>query len=203
MSLKLALFVEGLEMPEETLGIDNEKIERAAYRAINFTADRARTDSADLIRKQINFPASYLNPSKGRLVVTSRAGPGDLQAMITGRHRATSLARFVVGNPTPRKMGVNVAVKPGKTVEMANAFVMELRGGGGIDTAKNLGLAVRVEKGKAPDKAYKPVRIADGLFLLYGPSVDQVFRTVREDVSPDAEKALQAEFTRLLGVELQ
>lgn len=202
MALKLAMFVEGLDLPEETLGLDNEKIERAAYRAINFTADRARTDSADEIRKQVNFPASYLNPSQGRLTVTHKAGPGDLQAMITGRHRATSLARFVTSG-TPGKMGVNVAVHRGQTKEMKNAFLMTLRSGTNIDTNRNLGLAVRVEKGQTPDRAYKPVRIADGLFLLYGPSVDQVFRTVREVVSPDAEKTLQAEFNRLLGVELR
>ena len=201
MALKLAMFVEGLDLPEDAIGLDNEKIERAAYRAINFTADRTRTDSADLIRKQVNFPASYLNPSQGRLKVASKAGPGDLQAMIIGRHRATSLARFVTSG-TPGKMGVTVAVKPGKTEEMAKAFIMTLRAGTNIDTAQNLGLAIRVERGKTPDKAYKPVRIADGLFLLYGPSVDQVFRTVREDVSPDAEKTLEKEFNRLIGLEL-
>jgi hypothetical protein len=199
--LKLALFVEGLEVPEEVIGLNADQIERAAYRAINETADSVRTRSADLIRKQVNFPASYLMPSQKRLVVANKAGPGDLQASIIGRHRGTSLARFVTQG-TPGKMGVNVAVKPGKSVEMKNAFLMSLRSGGGMDTAKNLGLAVRVPRGTKPDRAYKPVRVSEGLYLLYGPSVDQVFKTVREDVTDEAEDKLERAFDRLIRLEL-
>ena len=199
--LQLALFVEGLDVPEEVLGLNSADIERAAYRAINYTADRARTDSANEIRKQVNFPASYLNPAQGRLKVTQKAGPGSLEAIITGRHRATSLARFVTSG-TPGKMGVDVAVKPGRTQRMENAFIMTLRSGTNIDTTRNLGLAVRVERGQKPDRAYKPVRISDGLYLLYGPSVDQVFKTVREDVSPKAEERLQTEFLRLIRTDI-
>lgn len=194
-----ALFVEGLD---EIVNLDKQldpQIVKAAYRAINATADRARTDSAEEIRRQVNFPASYLKPSQGRLLVSQRASGSSLEAIITGRRRATSLARFVT-NGTPGKKGVSVAVKPGRNVELPNAFLMRLRSGSGVDTKNNLGLAIRTAKGERPNSAYKPVRVADGLWLLYGPSVDQVFKTVREDIRPDAESFLASEFYRLLDV---
>lgn len=171
------------------------KITTAAYRAINKTLDRGRTMSAREMRSQVNFPGSYLQGASSRLNVTQRANEGRLEGVISGRRRATSLARFVVGSKKIGKAGVRVSVKPGSSAEMTNAFLMKIRGG-------NLGLAIRVKKGGRPDKAYKPVKIADGLFLLYGPSVDQVFKTVREDVAPNVERYLAAEFTRLLDVDL-
>lgn len=194
-----ALFVEGLD---EIVNLDKQldpQIVKAAYRAINATADRARTDSAEEIRRQVNFPASYLKPSQGRLLVSQRASGSSLEAIISGRRRATSLARFVTSG-TPGKKGVSVAVKPGRNVELPNAFLMRLRSGSNVDTKNNLGLAIRTAKGERPNSAYKPVRVADGLWLLYGPSVDQVFKTVREDVRPDAESFLASEFYRLLDV---
>lgn len=199
--IEYALFVEGLEdLKNLDTQVDHD-VTRAAYRAINATADRARTAAADEIRRQLNFPASYLKPSEGRLLVTQRANSGSLEAIITGRRRATSLARFVTSG-TAGKRGVSVAVKPGRNVEMPNAFLMRLRSGNNIDSAGNLGLAVRTKRGARPNNAYKPVRVADGLWLLYGPSVNQAFISVRQQVSPDAENYLAAEFTRLLELNI-
>ena len=201
--LNLTMAVEGLDLPAEAIGLNAEQIERAAYRAINTTAERARKMSADEIRRQVNFPAAYLYPSAGRLTVPFKAGPGDLQASIVGRQRPTSLARFVTRGVVG-KQGVDVAVRPGKSKEMKRAFLMKLKSGAGsLDTASNLGLAVRVESGKRPDKAWKPVRVSDTLYLLYGPSVDQVFKSVRGDVTPEAGKILQTEFERLLAYEMR
>lgn len=198
--LKLALFVEGSFDVEELTGLDKAKIERAAYRAINYTADRARKLAADEIRKEINFPASYLAPSNRRLSITRTAGPNFLESVITGRQRATSLARFVTSGK-PGKTGVNAAVKPGRITEIKRGFLMRLRSGSDIETSNNMGLAVRTN-GQAPSKAYKPVRINDSLYLLYGPSVDQVFRNIREQqVMPEAGKILEREFQRLLDLE--
>lgn len=183
--------VEGLE---ELGSIEDLKpqIVKNAYLAINRTADKARTESAREIRHQVNFPGSYLNPSQGRLTVSQRASQSRLEGVISGRRRATSLARFVVGSRSKGK-GLQVNVKPGSTATLARAFLMNLRGG-------NVGLAIRVAKGTTPKGAYKPKKIAEGLFLLYGPSVDQVFQTVREDVSRDTGNFLAAEFARLMDL---
>lgn len=199
--LEYALFVEGLSDLVDLNKQLDPRITQAAYRAINGTADRARTDSAEEIRRQLNFPASYLKPSSGRLTVTQRANSNSLEAIITGRRRATSLARFVT-NGAAGKTGVTVSVKKGRSIELPKAFLMALRSGSDIDTKNNLGLAIRTKKGTRPDAAYKPVRVADGLWLLYGPSVDQAFKSVRKDVTPDAERFLESEFSRLLDLRL-
>ena len=195
--IQYAVFAEGLD--DLTVADIKPAIEQAAFRAINATADRARARSADQIRDMVNFPAAYLKPAGKRLIVSRRAGPGSLEAIITGRNRPTSLARFVVGGVAGKK-GATVAITKGKTVELPNAFIMEVRAGAGIDTTGNLGLAIRTKRGVRPDKAYKPVRVSDGLWLLYGPSVSQAFRFAREREMPDAVRFLEAEFNRLLEI---
>lgn len=194
-----AVFVEGLA---EVRDIDNIKpaVEKAARLAINAAADRARRAAADEILRDINFPARYLNPSEGRLKVTAYATNGSLQAVITGRRRATSLARFVT-NGMPGKTGLTVSMKKGQSKRLARAFLMKLKSGaGGVETKNNLGLAVRTAKGQRPDNAYKPVKVSDSLWLLYGVSVDQAFRIARDKVRPEAESFLENEFNRLLEV---
>lgn len=193
------VFVEGLE---DLRDIDNLKpaIEKAARLAINATANRARSASADEMLRDINFPARYLNPSQGRLKVTSYASKGSLEAVITGRRRATSLARYVVSG-MPGKTGLTVSMKKGQSKRLGRAFLMKLKSGsGGIETKNNLGLAVRTARGQRPDSAYKPVKVSDSLWLLYGVSVDQAFRIARDKVRPEAESFLEDEFNRLLEV---
>lgn len=174
------------------------KITQAAQRAINRTAESARADSSRRIRQQVNFPAQYLSPSAGRLAVSKRASNTDLEAVIRARHRATSLARFSSGGGR-RGSGVSLQVKPGVSKRIKRAFLIKLRQGkGSVDTKFNLGLAIRLKPGETIQNKRQMVRMGKGLYLLYGPSVDQVFQTVAEDVAPDAADKLEAEFLRLL-----
>lgn len=197
--MNYAVFVDGLN----GLNLEDLKpqIAMAATRAINETADRTRTSSARRILSKLNFPKSYLDPSTKRLVVSKRARQGDLEAIITGRHRATSLARFVTGG-IPGKKGARVSIKPGKSVNLPGAFLMKLKSGSGIETNQNLGLAIRTKKGQRPNRAYKPVQISETLWLLYGPSVSQAFKFAADMESDKAADYLEAEFTRLMGVDL-
>lgn len=189
--------IEGLDALG-SLDVIKPQILRAAHQAINRTLDRARTASAREIRDQVNFPAAYLQGADSRLSVTQRASASRLEGVITGRRRATSLARFVVGSSGA---GVSVRVKPNSTVQMKRAFLMRLRSGNAsLDTKSNLGLAVRTKDGRKPSAAYKPTKIGDNLWLLYAPSVDQVFRAVREDIAKDTEDFLEREFSRLLDL---
>lgn len=167
-----------------------ENIRRAAMRAVNKTADRARAASAREMRNQVNFPARYLS-SEGRLQVTRKASLNNLEAVVTGRQVPTSLARFVQGTPK-RGQGVRVEVKPGAARYMKRAFLMKLKN-------NNVGLAMRTTGGP-PSGAYKPKKITDNLWLVYGPSIDQVFRTVAEDVSEPMADYLEGEFARLLDL---
>lgn len=186
---RYVIAVEGLE------GLDltavPEKIKRLASRAINTTARRYRTQAAREMREQIAFPARYLTGAEsGRLQVARFASPEALSATIRGRDRPTSLATFVKG---ARRHGVKsptVEVATGVREKMNRAFLMNLRNG-------NLGLAVRLAPGEKIDNKRKMVQVSNGLYLLYGPSVDQVFRTVAADLSDDAAAFLEQEFTRM------
>ncbi|WP_430636085.1 phage tail protein [Sphingomonas hankookensis] len=179
----------------------------AAQRAVNRTADRASTASRRGVREQINFGAQYLtgtdSTGKQRLGVSKRANAGSLEAIITGRQRPTSLARFVTGNPQPGKAGVNVSVAPGFARFMRRAFLLRLPAGRtDLETKSNLGLAIRLKPNEVIHNKRVMLRLRGNLYLLYGPSVDQVFASVREDVAPDAEQFLGGEFVRLMGLDL-
>lgn len=167
--------------------------ERAAAMSINQVVERdglamMKTD----INSQVAFPTGYLN-TDGRLEVTRRAREDNLEAVITARDRPTSLARFAPGQ-TPqstRKGGVTVQVKRGKTTHMKKAFLVRLKNG-------NMGLAVRLKPGETlSNKTYgKPVMLGKHVFLLYGPSVDQVFQTVAEESLPEIATMVTKEFYR-------
>lgn len=185
--------IEGIEGFESVEDLPQQVI-TAATRAVNRTADRARTASARAIRLQVNFPGNYLDPGQGRLNVVQYASSSDLSARIRGREEPTSLARFVVGGmPKPfAKGGVTVSVKPGAGALMPRAFIFPLKNG-------NVGLAVRTN-GPKPSRAYLPKSIGKGLWLLYGPAVSQVFNTVREDIGPDQAQFMQDEFNRQMAL---
>ena len=185
-------------------------VERAAVRAVNKTTARARTAAAKAILAQVALPASYLNPSQGRLTVAKKARAGDLEGIVRGRTRPTSLARFTKDRPLAkgqerRKKGVRVTVKPGVAKFLSKAFLIPLRSGGD-GALGNTGLAIRSET--APPGAYKPKLIGKNLWLLYGPSISQLLYSARnkggvaEDIAPDTADYLEAEFLRLLKVDL-
>jgi hypothetical protein len=185
--------VEGLSGVLDDLDGLPEKQRVAAVRAINKTADWARTAADRKMRQQVNFKASYL---QDRLKVTKYARGYDLTAEIRGRDRPTSLARFITRESKGK--GVAVAVKPGVARFLRRSFVIKLRGASG--QLSNRGLAVRTDGGQ-PRGAYKPVRLSDTLWLIYGPSVDQVFRTVADEITDDTGDRLESEFHRLMQAE--
>jgi len=168
------------------------KVRKLAARAVNWTARRYRTVSAREMRDQIAFPARYLTGAQaGRLRVSRFASEASLEAAITGRDRPTSLARFVKGARTPQRKSPTVEVGTGHRVKMNRAFLVSLRNA-------NIGLAVRLREGERVENKKVMVRMSGNLYLLYGPSVDQVFRSVSEDVSEDAAADLENEFLRLV-----
>ncbi len=179
----------------------------AAQRAVNRTAERTSTAARRAIREQINLPAQYLtgtdSSGRQRLGITKKASGADLEAVITGRQRPTSLARFISGAPAPGRAGVTVQVAPGFARFMRRAFVIRLpAGSGSVETKNNLGLAIRLRPDEVIHNKRVMRQVEGNLYLLYGPSVDQVFNTVREDVAPGAEAFLADEFIRLMGIEL-
>lgn len=168
---------------------------QAAALAINTVSQR---EALPMIRRemrdQLDFPEGYLE-SKDRLSVVRKATRNTLSATIRGRDRATSLARFRIGGQNPantRGRGVRLQVKRGQTRVLRKAFLINLRGG-------NTGLAVRLKPGESLKNSSGAVELANNVYLLYGPSVDQVFQTVSGDVAPNVLDSVTNEFLRQLA----
>ena len=169
--------------------------EKAAQLAINTVAERG---GMTLIRRSIlddiAFPKDYL--TKDRIGVTKKARPDDLEAVITARQRPTSLARFAdPGTPlgSRARIGVKVQVKNanGSTL-LKQAWLTKLRNG-------NVGLAVRIKPGQTFAGRHDPITqwlVPGRVALLYGPSVDQVFRDVSEKSAAPIGRMVMDEFNR-------
>lgn len=177
--------------------------EKAAKLAINdATRFGARLASKE-IRSQVNFPRSYIgaatNPG-ARLRITQMAKGDNLVGVITARRRATSLARFAVGTPTfgrrRRPPRVRVAAGSGAKVLTGGFFVKLKRGASLTEDNFNVGLAVRLKRGEKIHGKRKTVPFTQGVYLLYGPSVAQVFNTVRVDISEEILDRAGREFFR-------
>lgn len=176
-----------------------------ASMAVNDALAWARTRAATLMLKEVDWPSSYLNPGEGRFTIAEYSTPSTLEGKIKGRDRPTSLARFVRSGTGKAGSPLSLAVKRGGSPTVfKHAFLMRLRSGNSGATG-NMGLAYRTKDGKPPSGAWKPKQIGKNLFLLYGPSVDQVFRNVLDrdrEFIDQVTTHLDLEFRRLLGVDL-
>lgn len=192
--LDYVVAVEGLSSLFEDFDSVSDKIKERAAMAINATARKFRTASSRAMRETVAFPARYLDSSTdGKLRVRRMAQAHDLEAAIEGQFDPTSLARFVVGAKTVGRKAPNLRVSPGQATAIPNSFIMKLR-------SQNVGLAIRLKAGETIKNKHKMVSFSKkdtNLYLLYGPSVDQVFRQVAGDVAPDAAEYLEKEFLRL------
>ncbi len=182
------IVIQGITSFDEIETLD-PKIASILRQAVNETTQEGRRRAARSMEKQVNFPRGYLTGQAGRLGIAKYATKGDLTGIVRGRDRPTSLARFVQGSPKVGAKGVSVTVDPGKSEFMPSAFLIKLRN-------NNIGLAYRTKNGKAPSRGAK--QLGKGLWLLYAPSVDQVFDETREELKPELEELLRDKFERLL-----
>jgi hypothetical protein len=79
---------------------------------------------------------------------------------------------------------------------MPSAFLMRLRAGAGTADNYNIGLAIRLAPGERIRNKRVMTQVGHNLYLLYGPSVDQVFRTVADDNAPEIATMVRDEFYR-------
>jgi hypothetical protein len=170
----------------------------AAAMAMNdVTGGKGLTRYKKSIRTQVAFPGGYLEDAE-KFGQTGFATPARLETKISARQRPTSLARFSSGSPGSE--GATVRVNPGRTVRLKKAFVVRLRAGTALDDENfNLGLAVRIKPGQTirnKRDTSRMVHLAPNVLLLYGPSVDQVFRTVAETDTPAVLNDMGQEFLR-------
>lgn len=193
----------GLDEVRKNVAGMPQRIDEASVPAINEAARYGQAESSRRIREQVAFKASYVGSAEdpgARLRVAKRARVGDLEAIIAGRTRPTSLAQFQTGAKLGKGGYVRVrvsATKGSKTIP--GAFPMKLRRGNVYDPGSvNQGIAVRLKDGKLPAGLNKKqmVQVDGSLYLLYGPSVDQVFRDVRYDVQEPVADVLESSFLR-------
>ena len=180
-----------------------EIADEAARIAVNDTARFARRTGSKLVRSQVNFKAGYLgsdNSNDGALAISKFATSGDDDAVVRAREMPTSLARFATGQPTfgRRRGGVNVKVEPGSSKEMKRAFFIKLRRGNSDINGENynVGLAIRLKKGERVLNKKRMRNISGNLYLLYGPSVAQVFDDVAIEILGEVSDKLATDFIR-------
>lgn len=202
---EFALFVEGLESLADIENL-SAQIRLNAARAINRVTRDGRSSIAMQIAREVNFPPGYLNPSKKKLFVAKQATRNDLEGVIRASSVPSSLARFAQGAVRPNQRG-GVTVRVGRNTQtLRRAFLMKLRAGNApIETKYNLGLAIRLRPGEKLANKKFARQISSGLYLLYGPSVDQVFASrdgtgVAEQQSDRLSRDLENEFLRLMDL---
>lgn len=192
--------VSAIRALDDFLAAAPETTKRAASLAMNTVIPRSGLKRyRDKIRAEIAFPNGYLNDD--RLGVTLLSSPERLEAIIAARQRPTSLARFATGGAVGQE-GLAVKVSAGRTTRMKRAFLVRLRAGNALDGDNyNLGLAVRLPGGAFRNKkdTSRMVRLAKDVFLLYGPSVDQVFRAAAVTETPMVLDEIETEFYRQFG----
>lgn len=213
MALPFEISAAGLTDLDDFANSAGRDLDSVAIKAINFAATRIRTQASREIRAQVRFSASYLDSkSDGNLTLARRAQRGDMSAEVRGRFRATSMRQFIIGAASPTIKGGKrgtvdplVQVQPnGSRLRLRPAFVMKLRQGNAATRDRfNLGLAMRLRPGEPVRNKKQMIQIDKNLYLLYGPSVDQVFRTLLPDLEPLAIKEMQAEFTRLFEARIR
>lgn len=208
----MTVFIEasGLENYAKYLETFPEITERAASMALNQTTERKGLKLArDKMLEQVAFPTGYLYPP--RFGVVRKARPGSLLTVMRGAFTPTPLGRFageqrtrfITARKHSRKVQrpkIRVQIKPGRFVELPKAFLLTLRNG-------NIGLGIRLEPGETLRNSIGAKQILTGplagVYLLYGPSVDQVFRTVAVDITPplllELENEFLRQFTRMTG----
>ena len=153
--------------------------------AINKTAPKIRTRASSAIRSQVRLTAAYV---RDRLTIR-KAMRTNLTGAIQTPSRGLLLSRFstdplIAGDkvdwikpPLVPAGGIKVKVKPDGEAKAVGGkpFYMVLK------NSRAIGIVRRIGAGRR------------GIEVLHGPSLSQVFNTVRDDVLPEATAEYQAQ----------
>lgn len=163
--------------------------------AINKTTPRVRTASSRAIRDQVRLQAGYVNERLTVIKATRRTLNGRIRAL----SRGLLLSRFStdpliasdkvswIRPPLVPAQGVRVKVKPDESAKVVTGDA-ETRGNKPfyivLNKGANVGIAAR-RTGQGPGG--RKVKV------FSGPSLSQVFNTVRDDVTPEAASIFEGE----------
>lgn len=181
------------------------EVDTAAQRAVNYTLVKVRTQTTRDMQKQVELGKSYLD---SKLRITRKATIKNPIGEISGAFEPISLARFARGT-IKRGKPIKVRVKKGGSVtKFSNAAIVPLSRGG-------IGFLVRMKKGEtlkgsSAARPLLPRKRKDGsrsdpatkAYLLYGPSVNQLFKEMLKtnEIIPVANDILEQEFFRQMKV---
>ncbi len=156
--------------------------------AINKAGPKVRTIASRAIRSQVNLKAAYVNER----LTFKRATRADLSGAIKTTARGLLLSRYSTDTaahgygsvPKVPPLGIRVKIKPGSAPKIVTGdaetvgkpFYMVLKDSDAI------GIVARL-KNPGPN--------GGKIKAFYGPSLSQVFNTVRDDVLPAARDELQ------------
>lgn len=144
-------------------------------RALNATASKGRTLGSKKIREQVNLKSKYV---KEKLKL-KRATWQKLTASISAESRGLILMNYATGTSGD---DFKVKVKKGATKTISNAFLATVYAGGRkIDV-----IAQRHPKTGKFD-------------VLYGPSVSQVFNSVRDEIDTELMDELEIQTDRQIN----
>jgi hypothetical protein len=179
-----------------------ERAAQASVLAVSAALNFGYAESSRQIRSQLNLPQSYIGSaaSGNRLKIKQRPVPGNPLGVIAASPKPVSLARFALDRTLGGRKGVSVQVKPGSTRRIGSAFLLKLKSGRQISEDQfNIGLAIRLKPGQTVFNKKKLRQLSPDdadLYLVYGPSVDQAFKSVRSQVEPQISAYMQKEFLR-------
>lgn len=196
--------INGLDEVIKSLKGLEETKQQAAALAVNSTARFGFAEASRGIRSDVNLATSYIGTANAgnRLKITKLASAEDTEAKIFAKGRATSLARYS-RDATPGKVGVTVNVgKRSGAKKIPKAFAVKLKRGASLSEDQyNVGVALRLKNGepvrnKSRMKQFGESGKKSTLYLLYAPSVSQVFEEVAVEIEPKVSSFLQREFLR-------
>lgn len=186
-----------------------ENVDRAARIAINDGARFAVRSGTKDIASQINLSQRYISGGADpRLSVRQFASDNNLEAVVTGRDRPTSLARFSRSAVRfgRQRLSPTVRVDTGAGgSRVRGSFFVKLRRGTNADGENfNVGLAVRLKPGeRIPGKNKMATQSRSGFNLLYGPSVGQAFRSAAPRAAGPVSDRISNAFARAIALGLK
>lgn len=168
---------------------------QAAKMAVGDTAEWGRNLSKRMMVAEVNLPDDALATKRFR--ISQRPTAANPEAVISADNNPLGLSRFVVGPKAPGTPHPKVRIKVGgatKSFSSADrkgtySFLIPTPNG-----ANGVGLAIRTKR--PLEKSHAARKIGRDLYLLSGPSVNQMFGQLLPAVVPRIEAKLQAEFAR-------
>lgn len=164
---------------------------RALSRALNKTASKAKTIASRAIRNQINLSAAYVRenlkgPASG---FAYKATVNKLTARLSASKRGVLLYQFstnsvaATGRPPEQ---IKVRVKPGRSVAILSAFWVRTKGSNKLTPAVRNSVLLQLNMTSTTDSG--------SFTVLHGPSLSQVFSTVKDDIGGDMNQTLTDNF---------